>query len=109
MVLSVSAALPASAATADYAPGSHDIVGVGADTLQYTADFVDDGDYFHNPGTVYPGAAASLAPAVVLLTGTPSDGHAAYDDVRNLFIVYRFSDQTSTTNSAVRRAAGVVG
>jgi hypothetical protein len=52
--------------------------------------------YFHAPSTVYPGAAAALAPNVVQLTGTPSDANPVYTDVRSLFIVYRFSDQTST-------------
>jgi ABC-type phosphate transport system substrate-binding protein len=52
--------------------------------------------YFHNPTTAYPGGAA-LAPNVSQLTGAPSDANPVYNDTRNLNIVYRWSDQVSTT------------
>ena len=42
--------LPASPASADYAPGPNDVVGVGSDTVQYVIDFLADGDYAANPG-----------------------------------------------------------
>ncbi len=35
----------ASPASADYAPGSGDVVGVGSDTVQFAIDFLADGDY----------------------------------------------------------------
>ena len=41
--------LPA-AASADYAPSGHDVVGVGSDTLQALGDFVADGSYVADPG-----------------------------------------------------------
>jgi hypothetical protein len=58
--------------------------------------------YFHDPGTVYPGATTgALNPAVVQLAGTPpaveAGGTTAYNDTRNLNIVYRWTDQISTT------------
>jgi ABC-type phosphate transport system substrate-binding protein len=53
--------------------------------------------YFHSPTTVYPGASTALVPGVAQLTGTPSDGNPVYDDVRNLYVVYRWTDQISTT------------
>jgi hypothetical protein len=55
--------------------------------------------YFHDPTTAYPGGTA-LNPGVTQLTGTPPavEGTAgAYNDTRNLNIVYRWTDQTSTT------------
>lgn len=52
--------------------------------------------YFHNPATNYPGGAA-LVPGIVQLTGTPSDSNPVYNDTRNLNIVYRWTDQISTT------------
>ena len=52
--------------------------------------------YFHTPTTAYPGGAA-LAPNVAQLTGTPSDSNPVYNDTRNLNIVYRWTDQISTT------------
>jgi ABC-type phosphate transport system substrate-binding protein len=52
--------------------------------------------YFHDPTVAYPGGSA-LAPGIHLLTGAPSDSNPVYDDVRSLYIVYRWSDQTSTT------------
>jgi ABC-type phosphate transport system substrate-binding protein len=53
--------------------------------------------YFHAPTTAYPGASTALNPGIVQLSGTPSDGNAFYNDTRNLNIVYRWSDQVSTT------------
>src|SRR5258708_29058431 len=44
MALSVSAALPAQAASTDYQPNGTDVVGDGSDTLQYVVDFGADGD-----------------------------------------------------------------
>jgi ABC-type phosphate transport system substrate-binding protein len=52
--------------------------------------------YFHDPTVAYPGGSA-LAPGISQLTGTPSDGNAVYNDTRNLNIVYRWTDQISTT------------
>ncbi len=56
--------------------------------------------YFHDPTASYPGGAA-LSPGVVQLTGTPpaveAGGTSAYNDTRNLNIVYRWTDQISTT------------
>ena len=52
--------------------------------------------YFHDPTVSYPGGSA-LAPGVKLLTGTPSDTNPVYDDHYNMYIVYRWSDQTSAT------------
>lgn len=53
--------------------------------------------YFHDPNTAYPGGAA-LSPGVAQLTGTPPVGtNPAYNDTRNLNIVYRWTDQISTT------------
>jgi hypothetical protein len=42
--------LVAQPAYADYAPSKGDVVGVGADTLQYLLDFVADGDAYGDPG-----------------------------------------------------------
>lgn len=53
--------------------------------------------FFHAPSTAYPGAATPIAPNVVPLTGTPSDTNVVYNDTRNLYVVYRWSDQQSTT------------
>ncbi len=52
--------------------------------------------YFRNPGSAYPGGS-SLAAGVRLLTGAPSDGNPVYDDVRHLYVVYRYSSQVSAT------------
>ncbi|HYK33784.1 MAG TPA: substrate-binding domain-containing protein [Streptosporangiaceae bacterium] len=52
--------------------------------------------YFHTPTAAYPGGAA-LSPGVHQLTGTPSDANPVYNDTRNLNIVYRWTDQISTT------------
>ncbi len=47
VVLSLVTAAPASA---DYAPSTSDVVGVGSDTVQYAIDFMADGDYIGNTG-----------------------------------------------------------
>ena len=47
VVLSLVTAAPASA---DYAPTTSDVVGVGSDTVQYAIDFMADGDYIGNTG-----------------------------------------------------------
>ena len=47
VVLSLVTAAPASA---DYAPTTSDVVGVGSDTVQYAIDFLADGDYIGNTG-----------------------------------------------------------
>jgi ABC-type phosphate transport system substrate-binding protein len=62
--------------------------------------------YFHDPTAVFPGGA-SLTPGILLQQGftTPGgsthrvagDGANVYDDVRGLYIVFRESDNTSTT------------
>jgi ABC-type phosphate transport system substrate-binding protein len=52
--------------------------------------------YFHDPTVAYPGGAA-LSPGVKLLSGAPSDSNSVYDDHYNLWVVYRWSDQVSTT------------
>jgi ABC-type phosphate transport system substrate-binding protein len=43
-------ALTPTAAYADYAPSSSDVVGVGSDTLQAGLDFLADGDHLGDPG-----------------------------------------------------------
>jgi hypothetical protein len=52
--------------------------------------------YFRNPATAYPGGAV-LSPGIVQLSGTPTDGNGVYNDTRNLNIVYRWTDQISST------------
>jgi ABC-type phosphate transport system substrate-binding protein len=52
--------------------------------------------YFKDPTVAYPGGA-TLSPGIKLVSGTPTDGNADYDDVRGLYIIYRDSDRTSTT------------
>jgi ABC-type phosphate transport system substrate-binding protein len=52
--------------------------------------------YFHDPNTPFPGAGSSLSPGVSLLTGTPPGGGTAYDDHFNLYVIYRWSDQTAS-------------
>ena len=47
ITLSLISAVPASA---DYAPGAGDAVGVGSDTVQNIGDFVADGDHLADPG-----------------------------------------------------------
>jgi hypothetical protein len=54
--------------------------------------------YFHDPTVAYPGNATALAPGIKLLTGAPSDGNLVYDDHASLSIVYRWTDQISTTH-----------
>ena len=54
------------------------------------------GGYIHDPTTPYPGGAA-LNPGIVQLTGTPTDGNSVYNDTRNLNVVYRWTDQISST------------
>jgi ABC-type phosphate transport system substrate-binding protein len=54
--------------------------------------------YFRDPTVAYPNTAANvLEPGVDQLTGTGPDGTASYTDTRNLNIVYRWTDQISTT------------
>jgi len=54
--------------------------------------------YFRNPAIAYPNTSASvLTPGIEQLTGTGPDGTASYTDTRNLNIVYRWTDQISTT------------
>jgi hypothetical protein len=50
LALSVSAARPVQAASADPVPGSNDVVGVGSDAMQYILDFGADGDIDGDPG-----------------------------------------------------------
>ena len=52
--------------------------------------------YFHDPSVAYPGGAV-LTPNVAQLTGAPSDANPVYNDTRNLNIVYRWTDQISST------------
>ena len=47
LALSLVSAAPASA---DYAPSTSDVVGVGSDTVQFAIDFMADGDYAGNTG-----------------------------------------------------------
>jgi ABC-type phosphate transport system substrate-binding protein len=62
-----------------------------------TTDSANSGvGYFHNPTTAYPGGAV-LTPGIKLLTGTPSDSNPVWDDVRQLYVVYPWADQQSTT------------
>jgi ABC-type phosphate transport system substrate-binding protein len=67
--------------------------GVSGDTAQSASTGVG---YFHVPTTAYPGGA-SIPPNIQLLTGKPSDGNSVFDDDRDLYIVYPYIDQTSTT------------
>jgi ABC-type phosphate transport system substrate-binding protein len=54
--------------------------------------------YFRNPNDAYPNTASEvLSPGIEQLTGAPVDGAATYTDTRNLNIVYRWTDQISTT------------
>jgi hypothetical protein len=53
--------------------------------------------YFHNPATTFPGGAA-INPGVATLTGTPPDAGSAYTSVVNHYVIYRQSDQNSTTS-----------
>ncbi len=55
-----------------------------------------DTGYFHDPTAAYPGGA-SLSAGVVQLDGAPSDDNPDYDDIRSLYVVYRSTDQDSTT------------
>jgi ABC-type phosphate transport system substrate-binding protein len=56
-ILSVGASvLVAGVASADYAPSSSDVVGVGGDTPQYAASFLADGDYSGDAGFNASGA-----------------------------------------------------
>jgi hypothetical protein len=61
MALSVSAALPAQAASTDYQPGTFDVVGDGSDTLQFVVDFGADGDISGDPGYNFAGNKYKLA------------------------------------------------
>jgi ABC-type phosphate transport system substrate-binding protein len=56
--------------------------------------------YFHNPTTPYPGAATAETSGITLLTGAPAGTDSSggvYDDDYDLYVVYRWSDQTSST------------
>jgi ABC-type phosphate transport system substrate-binding protein len=54
--------------------------------------------YFRSPNVAYGGTNAPLVPNVVqVITGTASDGTAAYVDNRPLNIVYPFNQNSSTT------------
>jgi ABC-type phosphate transport system substrate-binding protein len=48
--------------------------------------------YFHAPGTVFPGASASLSPGIALIAGTGTASSNIYNDIRGLFIIFRNSD-----------------
>jgi hypothetical protein len=74
----LSVALPlvvAQPAYADYAPSKGDVVGVGADTLQYLLDFLADGDAYGDPGYNTAGNHNKL----ISFDGTAdANGRAAY-------------------------------
>jgi ABC-type phosphate transport system substrate-binding protein len=54
--------------------------------------------YFRDPTISYPNTKANvLAPGIEQDTGTPPDGTTTYTDTRNLNVVYRWTDQISTT------------
>ncbi|MEI6373526.1 MAG: substrate-binding domain-containing protein [Actinomycetes bacterium] len=82
--------LTAAPASADYAPGPDDVVGVGSDTVQFAIDFLADGDYTGSTGynlgqrnriinfDATPDANARLAYGVNGLNGTTtSDSNCA--------------------------------
>jgi hypothetical protein len=48
--VALAVALVAPSASADYAPGAGDVVGVGSDTVQDAGDFVADGDFLGDQG-----------------------------------------------------------
>ena len=54
--------------------------------------------YFHDPTANFPGGAV-LVPGIAQMSfsGNASDGNPVYNDTRNLNIVYRWTDQISTT------------
>ena len=66
VVLSLVTAAPASA---DYAPTTSDVVGVGSDTVQYAIDFMADGDY-----TGLPGYNANSRNKLINFDATPDAG-----------------------------------
>jgi ABC-type phosphate transport system substrate-binding protein len=53
--------------------------------------------YFHNPNTAFPGSGTALTPGVSLLSGAPGDSNPVYSAGVTDYIIYRQSDQTSTT------------
>jgi len=52
--------------------------------------------YFHNPATVFPGAASPLTPGVSLLTGATGDG-TVYSSPITDYVIFRQSDAASAT------------
>jgi hypothetical protein len=66
VVLSLVTAAPASA---DYAPTTSDVVGVGSDTVQFAVDFMADGDY-----SGLPGYNAGARNKLVNFDATPDSG-----------------------------------
>ncbi|HTZ93779.1 MAG TPA: substrate-binding domain-containing protein [Streptosporangiaceae bacterium] len=72
--------------------------GVSGNTT-YGASVGQANAYFRNPADAYPNTSADvLTPGIEQLTGSPVDGAATYTDTRNLNIVYRWTDQISTTS-----------
>jgi ABC-type phosphate transport system substrate-binding protein len=53
--------------------------------------------YFHDPTANYPGGA-TLVPGIKQLSGAPLGGGSSYDDNRALNIVFRWTDQISSTS-----------
>lgn len=56
-----------------------------------------DSGYFKDPSKKYGETPVTLSSGLQLLTGTPSDTNAVYNDVRGLYVVFRDADYTSTT------------
>jgi ABC-type phosphate transport system substrate-binding protein len=52
--------------------------------------------YFHDPTVAFPGGA-SVAPGILLKTGTGTGASQIYNDIQGLYVIFRASDVSSTT------------
>jgi ABC-type phosphate transport system substrate-binding protein len=55
-----------------------------------------DSGYFKDPSKKYGETPVSLTSGLQLLTGTPSDTNAVYNNVRGLYIIFRDADYTAS-------------